>query len=87
MASTGGAQLLTWVHRRNFIRVQKPATTEQCTEVSEILSFIFSVSQLSWRQLVILLGPSLKVFSILTGPKHGLYRVAKTSLGVWLPAG
>lgn len=36
---------------------------------------------------MILLRPPLKVFSINTGPKRGLYSVAKTSLGVWLPTG
>ena len=86
-ASAGGAQLLTQAPRRDLVGVQKSASTERCTEVSEILYFIFSVSHLCWRQFMILLRPPLKVFSVITGPKCGLYRVAKTSLRVWLPIG
>lgn len=73
--------------RHDLIGVQKSAGTERRTKLSEILYFIFSVSRLCWRQFMILLRPLLKVFSIITGPKRGLCRVAKTSLGVWLPTG
>lgn len=85
MVSTDGAQLLTQVPSHYFVRIQKSANTERCTEFSEILYFILPVSHLCWTQFIILLMPPLKVFSIIRGPECALCRVAKTRLGVWLP--